>query len=136
MSKSKQSEIAASVTDAELEILRVLWEESPLTAQDLIDRLEADQPVSTHPKTVKTLINRLLKKGALGFHERERKYHYYPTIDHDSFYAHKAERFIDKFFGGEVTPLLSFFSQRKKLNDKDRAELKRLLQELEADDDQ
>lgn len=131
----KLNDIAASVSDAELEILRVLWETSPLSAQDLIERLEAEQPVSTHPKTVKTLINRLLKKGALGFHEKNRKYYYYPTLDRDSFYAHKAERFIDKFFGGEVTPLLSFFSQRKKLNEKDRAELKRLLQELEDDDD-
>ena len=130
----KLNDIAASVSDAELEILRVLWETSPLSAQDLIERLEAEQPVSTHPKTVKTLINRLLKKGALGFHEKNRKY-YYPTLDRDGFYAHKAERFIDKFFGGEVTPLLSFFSQRKKLNDKDRAELKRLLQDLEDDDD-
>lgn len=133
---SKQSDLAASISDAELEVLRILWDEAPLTAQDLIDRLEAEQPVSTHPKTVKTLINRLLNKGALGFHERERKYHYYPLIERDTFYAHKAERFIDKFFGGEVSPLLSFFSQRKKLNEKDRAELKRLLQELEADDEQ
>lgn len=131
----KLNDIAASVSDAELEILRVLWETSPLSAQDLIERLEAEQPVSTHPKTVRTLINRLLKKGALGFHEKNRKYYYYPTLDRDSFYAHKAERFVDKFFGGELSPLLSFFSQRKKLNDKDRAELKRLLQELEADDD-
>jgi BlaI family penicillinase repressor len=131
----KLNDIAASVSDAELEILRVLWDTSPLSAQDLIERLEAEQPVSTHPKTVKTLINRLLKKGAVGFHEKNRKYYYYPMLDRDSFYAHKAERFIDKFFGGEVTPLLSFFSQRKKLNDKDRAELKRLLQDLEADDE-
>ena len=116
-------------------MLQQLWERSPLSAQDIIERLAVDAPQSTHPKTVKTLINRLLKKGALGYHEQNRKYYYYPIIDRDTYYTQKTESFLDKFYDGEVAPLLSFFAQRRKLNQKDLHELKHLIDKLEAEDD-
>lgn len=132
---SKHEELARSITDAEMEVLQKLWDEQPLSAQQIIDRLQATAPSSTHPKTVKTLINRLLNKGALGFHERERKYFYYPLIERETFFAHKTTNFLDRFFDGELTPLVSFFSQQKKLDARDLAELKELISKLEADHD-
>lgn len=132
---TNQHTIVASVSDAETEVLKQLWDESPLTAQEIIDRLQGES--SAHPKTVKTLINRLLKKGALGFHEQQRKYHYYPTINKADFYQIKTESFLDKFFDGELSPMVSFFSSRKKLNDREINELKKLIADLEdsADDE-
>lgn len=127
--------LALAVSDAELEVLQKLWDEQPLSAQDIIERLEKDASVSTHPKTVKTLINRLLKKGALGFEERERKYFYYPLIERDTYFAHKTAHFVERFFDGELTPMVSFFSKQKKLDSKDLAELKALVRKLEADDE-
>ena len=132
---TKQQDIVANISDAELEVLRRLWEASPLSAQDIVERLQDSESVSTHPKTVKTLINRLLKKGALGYHEQHRKYYYYPTLERDVFYAHKSEAFLNKFFDGEVTPLLSSFTRQKKLDSEDLAELKALIKQLEDDYD-
>lgn len=132
---TNKEELAQAITDAEMEILQVLWEEHPLSAQQIIDRLQADTSLSTHPKTLKTLINRLLKKGALGFQERERKYFYYPLIARETFFAHKTSNFLDRFFDGELIPMVSFFSQQKKLDEKDLAELKELIRKLEADND-
>lgn len=129
------SNIAATISDAEIEILQQLWEQSPLTAQDIIDRLQLIQGDQVHPKTVKTLINRLLNKGALGFHEKSRKYYYFPNIAKDAFYSEKTSSFLNKFFNGEITPLVSFFTQQKKLNENDLAELKQLLDRLEDDHD-
>jgi predicted transcriptional regulator len=130
---TKQHAIIASVSDAEAEVLKQLWDESPLSAQQIIDRLQGSSPA--HPKTVKTLINRLLKKGALSFHEQQRTY--YPTIKKADFYQIKTESFLDKFFDGELSPMVSFFSSRKKLNDREIAELKKLIADLEgkADDE-
>jgi predicted transcriptional regulator len=130
-----KAQLAQAITDAEIEILQTLWDEQPLSAQQIIERLQADAPLSSHPKTVKTLINRLLKKGALGFQERERKYFYYPLIARETFFAHKTSNFLDRFFDGELTPMVSFFSQQKKLDEKDLAELKELIRKLEADND-
>src|SRR5687767_755780 len=126
---TKKHSIIASVSDAETEVLKQLWDESPLSAQEIIDRLQEDS--AAHPKTVRTLINRLLKKGALGFHEQQRTYYYYPTIDKADFYQNKTESFLDKFFDGELSPLVSFFSSRKKLKGKEIAELKKLIADLE-----
>ncbi len=122
-------EITSSVSDAELEILQVLWDESPKTAQDIIKKMHG------HPSTVKTLINRLLKKGALGFEEKNRKYHYFPTIKKQAFYQVKTQSFLNRFFNGGVTPLVSFFTSQKKLSEKEIQELKQLIEKMEAENE-
>ena len=121
-----------AISDAEMEILQVLWQESPLPADAIIKQLQ--QRKDAHPKTTKTLINRLLKKDALGFHEKTRKYHYYPLIDKADFYSHKTDSFLKRFFDGQLTPLVSFFSEEKKLSESDLKELKSLIEKIEADD--
>ena len=124
-------EIIASISDAEVEVLKQLWTEAPLSAQDIIERME--QGGNAHPKTIKTLINRLLTKGALRFKEDNRKYLYFPVVKKTDFYRLKTESFLNKFFDGELSPLVSFFSSQKKLSDKQIEELRQLIDKLEAD---
>ncbi|MES2625195.1 MAG: BlaI/MecI/CopY family transcriptional regulator [Pseudomonadota bacterium] len=124
-------EIIASVSDAEVEVLQQLWTEAPLSAQEIIERMEKGG--AAHPKTIKTLINRLLTKGALRFKEENRKYLYSPVVKKADFYRIKTESFLNKFFDGELSPLVSFFSSQKKLSDKQIEELKQLIDKLEAD---
>lgn len=126
-------EIAASISDAEVVILQQLWSEAPLSAQDIIERLKRHGTV--HPKTIKTLINRLLNKGALKYKEENRKYLYIPVVTKADFYRVKTESFLNKFFDGELSPLVSFFSSQKKLSEKQIEELKRLVDKLEAEND-
>ena len=124
-------DIAASITDAELVVLQQLWAEAPLTAQEIIERL--DRHGTVHPKTIKTLINRLLNKGALRYNEDTRKYRYMPALKKSDFYRYRTEAFLNKFFDGQVSPLVTFFSSQKKLSEKDIAELRQLVDKLEAD---
>lgn len=126
-------EIAASISDAELVIMQQLWGEAPLSAQEIIERLGRHGTV--HPKTIKTLINRLLNKGALRYKEESRKYLYMPVVKKTDFYRYKTESFLNKFFDGELSPLLSFFSSQKKLSEKEIEELKQLVEKLENDND-
>jgi|AP95_1055475.scaffolds.fasta_scaffold157950_1 predicted transcriptional regulator len=129
--RTKHTELP-TISDAELEILQVLWRESPLPAHAIIQHLQ--QRRDAHPRTIKTLINRLLKKNAIGFHEKNRKYHYYPLVDKVDFYSHKTDSFLQRFFDGQLTPLVSFFSEEKKLSEEDLKELKSLIEKIEADD--
>jgi len=124
-------EIIASISDAEVEVLQQLWTEAPLSAQEIIERMEKSG--NAHPKTIKTLINRLLTKGALRFKEENRKYQYFPVVKKIDFYRIKTDSFLNKFFDGELSPLVSFFSSQKKLSDKQIEELKQLIDKLEAD---
>jgi predicted transcriptional regulator len=127
-------EIAASVSDAEVEVLQQLWKQAPLTAQEIIAGMSGD--LSSHPKTVRTLINRLLNKGAIKFKEESRKYLYFPVLKKKDFYDVKTSSFLDKFFGGELPPLVSFFSNHKKLTSKEIAELKQMLDRMESGSDE
>ena len=129
--RTKHTELP-TISDAELEILQVLWRESPLPADAIIQHLQ--QRRDAHPRTIKTLINRLLKKNAIGFHEKNRKYHYYPLVDKVDFYSHKTDSFLQRFFDGQLTPLVSFFSEEKKPSEEDLKELKSLIEKIEADD--
>jgi BlaI family penicillinase repressor len=126
-------EIAASISDAEMVVLQQLWDEAPLSAQEIIERLKRHGTV--HPKTIKTLINRLLNKGALKYKEENRKYLYMPVLKKTDFYRIKTESFLNKFFDGELSPLVTFFSSQKKLSEKQIEELKLLVDKLEADHD-
>lgn len=121
--------IVHAVSDAELDILQLLWTESPLTAQELIER------TGGHPSTVKTMINRLLKKKALRFEEQNRKYHYYPAVDKKHFYREKTQSFLNRFFEGGVTPLVSFFNSQNKISEQEIEELKELIRKMEADNE-
>jgi BlaI family penicillinase repressor len=126
----KQEQIAASVSNAEMDILQELWLRSPLSAQDIIERLSERQP-PVHPTAVRTLISRLLKKEALSFIEQHRKYLYSPTISRDEFYRQRTTSFMDRFFDGELSPLISYFSREKALKEKDLADLKALIGQME-----
>lgn len=125
-------EIAKTVTDAEAQILKELWQESPLNSQEIIERLEKKS--NSHHKTVRTLINRLLTKGAINFNEKNRKYYYYPVLEKEKFYKFKADAFLQQLFNGQLTPLISFFSNNKKLNNAEIAELKALIKKMEEKD--
>ena len=131
----KKKQIAASVSNAEVDVLQQLWLQSPLSAQDIIERLAERQP-DVQPTTVKTLISRLLKKEALSFIEQHRKYYYSPVISRDEFYRQRTTSFVDRFFDGELTPLVSYYCRQKPLDDKDLAELKALIEQMEAGKDE
>ena len=131
----KKKQIAASVSNAELDVLQQLWLQSPLSAQDIIERLAERQP-DVQSTTVRTLISRLLKKKALSFIEQHRKYYYSPVISRDEFYRQRTTSFVDRFFDGELTPLVSYYCRQKPLDDKDLTELKALIEQMEAGKDE
>ena len=117
------------ITETEWEVMRVVWAKSPLPAQEIIDALSAKD--RWHPKTVKTLLNRLVKKRALGFHKEGRAYQYRPLVAEKDCVAAESESFLDRIFGGSLKPMLVHFVENRKLSSKEIAELKRLLKEKE-----
>lgn len=131
----KKKQIAASVSNAEGDVLQQLWLQSPLSAQDIIERL-ADRQPDVQPTTVKTLISRLLKKGAVKYFEQHRKYYYSPVISRDEFYKQRTTSFVDRFFDGQLTPLVSYYCRQTPLDEKDLAELKALIEQMEAGKDE
>jgi BlaI family transcriptional regulator, penicillinase repressor len=115
------------ISEAEWEIMKVLWEKSPLSAGEIIEKLSAQD--DWHPKTAKTLLNRLVKKKALGFDKEGRAYLYRPLVRETDCVQAASDSFLDRVFGGSLTPMLAHFVERKKMSADQIRELKRLLEE-------
>ena len=118
------------ISDAEHAVMEVLWRESPLAAQDVADRIDPERDWST--RTVKTLLSRLLAKGALAHEEDGRSYLYRPAIARDPFVARESRRLLDRMFGGSVSPLVAHLAERDSLTEEDIAEIEALLKELKS----
>jgi BlaI family penicillinase repressor len=117
------------ISETEWEIMRVCWEKSPVSAREIIDALSAGN--EWHPRTVKTLLNRLVKKRALGFKKQGRAYLYQPLVAEKNCVAAASETFLDRVFGGALHPLLAHFLETRKLSPAEMLELKRLLKRTE-----
>jgi BlaI family penicillinase repressor len=113
------------ISDAEWEVMNVLWKESPCTATEVADELCGR--MKWHPKTVKTLLGRLVKKGALRFREEGNRYLYSPVFPRERFVAVESRSFIDRVFGGETTPALVHIVENMELSEADFLELRAIL---------
>lgn len=117
------------ITTAESVIMEALWKQSPMTAEE-ISGLVADDHAWTEA-TVRTLINRLLKKKAIAAKKDGRRYLYRPLMKRADWVHEESQGLLDRMFDGRLAPLVTHFSQRKKLSARDIAELKKLVSELD-----
>ena len=108
--------------------MKVLWAKSPLTAGEIIEALVATD-ATWHPKTAGTLLNRLVKKKAVGFQKEGRAHLYRPLVKETGCVTAASESFLERVFGGSFTPMLAHFVQQRKLSAAEKRELKRLLEE-------
>ncbi|WP_434182199.1 BlaI/MecI/CopY family transcriptional regulator [Bacillus thuringiensis] len=120
------------ISEAELEVMKVLWSNSPQTANEVIETLEVK--MDWKPKTIRTLINRLVQKEAVSYHqEKGRMYAYYPLVSEDSYLQVETKSFLSRFYGAAFKPLLVNFIKEEKLSSEDINELKRILDEKNED---
>ena len=121
-----------TISEAESVVMDVLWRTSPLPTEEIVaflrDRRHWQEP------TIKTLLNRLLRKGAIQAERDGRRYLYTPILQREQWVSSESQGLIDRLFGGRVAPLVAHFSKHRKLKKKDIVELKRLIEEL--DDEQ
>ena len=113
------------ISDAEWEIMKVLWQAPGLTANEVAERL-ADTK-QWHLKTVRTLLDRLLKKGVLEATVVERLYRYTPLLTRDECVSQASSSCLAKVFDGAFTPMVAHFVKNSPLSKKDRQELERIL---------
>ena len=117
------------ISTAESVVMQALWRRAPLAAEDIAG--EVAGPQGWTEATVKTLINRLLKKGAVAAEKDGRRYLYRPKLARDAYVAAESQGLVNRLFDGRVAPLVSHFSQGGKLTAEDIAELKKLIEDME-----
>ena len=117
------------ISTAESQVMKALWTQSPLSAEEIIAALPADQDWAD--ATVKTLLNRLLKKDAIAADRDGRRFLYRPLVAQSDYVHAESQSLLDRLCDGRLAPLVAHFSQREKLSDQDVADLRRLLESLD-----
>lgn len=115
-----------SISEAEHHVMKVIWNDNPITSMKIIQALT--EITDWKPKTIKTLINRLLRKGAIGYEASGNKYNYYPLIQEEVFVKAESRSFLKRVFGGAMKPMLSTMVENEDLSPEDIEDLKRILE--------
>ncbi len=116
------------ISDAEHAVMEALWEESPLTAADVCERVCRERDWSM--PTVKTLLGRLVSKGAVDTQPDGRRFLYSPLIARSDYVGSESKRLVERLFGGRAAPLFAHLAESEALTEEDLSEIEALLKEL------
>jgi len=119
------------ISEAEWQVMQVVWSSPGVTADHIIETLKSK--VTWSDPTVRTLINRLLKKRALKYRREGRKYRYWPAVRQDSCVCKERRSFVERIYGGTVTPMLAALIEDAELTQADIEELKRMLDQKQTE---
>lgn len=120
-----------NISGSELEIMKLLWKDSPLSANEIRSLLSDE--ISWSNQTIKTFINRLLNKQAIRFEKSGRSYLYYPLISYDEYVKEENKFFLEKVYDGAIGMLFSKFLEEEKLSEKEIENLQRILEQKKYD---
>jgi BlaI family penicillinase repressor len=115
------------ISASEWLVMRVLWAKSPATAKEVVSAL--DEQAHWSPKTVLSLMNRLVGKGAIGYRTEARTHLYYPKLAERDCVKAESRSFLERVYGGAVQPMLAHFVEEAALSEDDIASLRRMLDE-------
>ena len=113
------------ISEAEFEVMKIVWKNAPVSTNDITDILTSQTKWS--PKTVQTLIKRLVDKGALSYIKQGRVYVYTPLVNEKEYLSHQSHRFLERFFGGNISSMFSAYLEEEKLSEQEIAKLRSLL---------
>jgi len=105
--------------------MQVLWSSRGLTAEEVVGALKGK--AAWNSRTIRTLISRLLQKKVLKYEKEGRKYRYWPAVSQEQCVKQERRSFVDRVYGGTVTPMLAAFIEDAQLSHEDVDELKRML---------
>lgn len=118
------------ISDAEFTVMEVLWREAPLTAAEIAKRIDPPQNWSFF--TVKSLLSRLLGKGAVDHEKEGKRYFYRPLIARNECVARASRRLLDRMFEGRITPLVAHLVEHDQLSQDEIAEMEAFLASLKS----
>ena len=113
------------ISGAEWQVMEVLWRSHPLTGNDVIEQIGGQ--MNWRPNTVRTLLARLVKKGALMVTVEGNSYLYTPCFSREQHVNDESESFLGRVFGGTAKGLLVHFAESGKLTEADLDQLKKIL---------
>jgi BlaI family penicillinase repressor len=113
------------VSNSEWEVMKIIWAHSGITSTNIIQELKDKS--DWKPTTVKSLINRLLTKKAIGFNKLGNEYSYFPLVSEEEYIKEESQSFINRVFNGSIKSMLLTFVESKEISEDEIDELKNIL---------
>ena len=113
------------ISDAEWQVMRVLWKKSPMTVKEVIEILS--EKTTWKSETIRTLVNRLTKKKAVGFEKKGRRHYFYPMLSEEECIKAEAESFLDRAGSAMLKPILAAFIEKENLTENELREIQQIL---------
>jgi len=114
------------ISDSEWIIMKVIWQYHSISANEIVDHLSTE--VDWAPKTIKTMLNRLVTKEIIGFTKNGRSYLYHPLISSSQTIKEENNSFIKKVYNGDFSSLLASFIEQNEFSDDEIDEFKKILE--------
>lgn len=113
------------ISEAEFEVMKIVWKKSPISTNEITEILT--KSTSWQPQTIHTLINRLVKKGVLAYEKQSRVFVYTPLIEMNDYIGQESTSFLERFYNGDITAMLSAYIENNRLSKNDIDALRSLL---------
>ncbi len=113
------------ISEAEFEVMKIVWKHAPISTNEITDRLV--KTTTWSPKTIQTLIKRLVTKGALSYEKQSRVFVYTPLVGEAEYITQQSNTFLDRFYNGNITAMLSSYLDNDRLSESEIDELYSLL---------
>lgn len=113
------------ISEAEFEVMKVVWKYEPISTNDITEKLLRTTEWS--PKTIQTLIKRLVNKGALSYEKQGRMFIYTPLVKENEYIGEESNSFLKRFYNGDISAMVSAYLENDRLSDTDIEHLRSLL---------
>ncbi len=113
------------ISEAEFEVMKVIWKYAPISTNEITEKLT--RTTSWNPKTIQTLIKRLVTKGVLSYEKQSRVFVYTPLVGEKEYIGQKSRSFLARYYDGDITAMLSSYLEDGKLSKAEIDTLRSLL---------
>ena len=113
------------ISEAEFEVMKIVWKYAPISTNEITEKLL--RSTSWSPKTIQTLIKRLVNKGALTYEKQSRVFVYTPVVDEKEYTGQESNTFLKRYYDGDITAMLSAYIENDKLSETEIDNLRSLL---------
>ena len=113
------------ISEAEFEVMKIVWKYAPINTNEVTEKLT--HTTNWNPKTIQTMLKRLVAKNALTYSKESRVFVYTPLISEAEYLRQKRTSFLDRYFQGNMTSMLSSYLEEETLSPKELEELRKLL---------
>ncbi len=113
------------ISEAEFEVMKIVWKYAPISTNEITERLT--KTTSWSPKTIQTLIKRLVTKGVLSYEKQSRVFVYTPLVQESEYIGQESTSFLKRFYNGDIKAMLSAYIENDRLSEADIDALRKLL---------